>query len=526
MADLGIPGFEDPVEVGRGAFGVVYRARQTEFDREVAVKVLTGAFNVQAQGRFDRERRAMGALSAHPNIVAVHSAGVTEDGRPYLVMEFAPGGSIADRIERQGPLAWAEATIVGAKLGGALATAHAAGVLHRDVKPENVLISAFGEPMLSDFGIARLVGIPATRSGTVTASVAHAAPEVLEGKRPTEASDVYSLASTVFTLIAGGAPFVRDSDESILPIIARIASEPPPDLRVRGVPDAVCGVLEQAMAKDPSARADSATRFTQELRDSTQAAVQDQTAATVRQAPLGSVTATTPPPKPFSGPTAEQEPPEPVARPPARRRRGIMAGLVALVVVVGAGVGVGALVVGGKNSHPRKRPVSSSTATTTASQQYTALVQKVENVVQQSAPARTQLGQVLNGITNNCQITLNQASQQIQSVVDTRQSLLNQLATTNVPANPDNAANYLSLLQQAIQSSISADIQYKAWINAIPSSGYDYATCPGGSPPQDASFATAMQFDQSSTSLKSQFAAAFNPVATRLGLATVDPSKF
>jgi len=103
------------------------------------------------------------------------------------------------------------------KLAGALAAAHAAGVLHRDVKPDNVLISAYGEPQLADFGVARIQGEAPSRSGMITGSLAQVAPEVLSGQPASEASDVYSLASTLYQLIAGRPPFVRDGEESLHP---------------------------------------------------------------------------------------------------------------------------------------------------------------------------------------------------------------------------------------------------------------------------------------------------------------------
>lgn len=114
MADsLGLEGFDDVEVIGRGGFGVVYRARQVDFDRLVAVKVLTGEFDDKARSRFDRERKALGALSSHPNIVQVHASGLTRDGRPYLVMDFAAGGSLGDRLAHDGPMPWPEAIAMG-----------------------------------------------------------------------------------------------------------------------------------------------------------------------------------------------------------------------------------------------------------------------------------------------------------------------------------------------------------------------------------------------------------------------------
>ena len=264
LENLGLSGLDEVQEVGRGAFGVIYRARQAELDRLVAIKLLSGDFDPEALRRFDRERKALGALSAHPHIVTIYASGLTDHGRPYLMMEFAPGGSLAERLQRDGPVPWPAADL-GAKLGDALAATHRQGILHRDIKPENVLFSAFAEPMLADFGIARIAGSNLTRTGVVTATLAHAAPEVLEGKHASEASDVYSLASTIFAVVAGKAPFVRDTDESLVPVIARIATEPPENLRVRGVPDGLCNLLERGLAKDPASRG-SALEFSQAAR--------------------------------------------------------------------------------------------------------------------------------------------------------------------------------------------------------------------------------------------------------------------
>jgi hypothetical protein len=260
--DLGIDGLEDPVVVGEGGFALVYRARQPAFRREVAVKVLTvGDLDDEAALRFERECQAMGAVSGHPHIVTVHGAGFTATGRPYLVMAYLPGGSLQEHVDREGPLGWTAATLQGVHLAGALETAHRAGIVHRDVKPGNVLLSGYGEVQLTDFGIARIAGARETARGVVTASVAHAAPEVVDGQRPSVAADVYSLASTLHELLAGRPAFVRPGDQSILPVLRRIGDEPPPDLRPRGIPDGVVAVLERAMAKDPAGRFATAADF-------------------------------------------------------------------------------------------------------------------------------------------------------------------------------------------------------------------------------------------------------------------------
>jgi serine/threonine-protein kinase PknK len=263
-----IDGFEDLHEIGRGGFGVVYRARETAFDRPVAIKVLTAAaLTPDGERRFRSELRALGALTGHPNIVTVHSAGTTGDDHPYLVMSFLPGGSLADRLERSGPCPWKEVLSHGVRLAGALESAHVRGILHRDIKPENVLVSPLGEPCLADFGIAKIQGGTETRTGQVAASLAHAPPEILDGKRPAAFSDVYSLASTLFALLHGAPAFLDTEDHSTAPMLMRIFTQPVPDLRVEGVPAAFCEVLERAMEKAPEHRPPSARAFGEELQD-------------------------------------------------------------------------------------------------------------------------------------------------------------------------------------------------------------------------------------------------------------------
>lgn len=265
--DLGLTGFEEIEHVGSGGFGVVYRARQLEFNRTVAVKVL-GAFaqTPESRRRFERECQATGAVSDHPHIVTLFGSGISAEGRPYLVMEYMPGGSMADRLTASGLIEWQEVGQIGVKLSGALETAHRAGILHRDIKPENVLLSAYGEPCLGDFGIARIQDGTETRSGVVTASLAHAAPEVLEGGRPSPSSDVYSLASTLYGLLLGRAPFRRPTDEGFQALVVRIATQPPPDVRPLGVPDELAAVLEKGLSKTPHERFGTAEEFGEALR--------------------------------------------------------------------------------------------------------------------------------------------------------------------------------------------------------------------------------------------------------------------
>lgn len=183
VAELDAAGFSGAEEVGRGGFGVVYRCLQRSLGRIVAIKVLTSDLDPENRERFLREGYAMGGLSGHPNIVNILQVGVTDTGRPYIVMHYHPRDSLAVQIRREGSLPWPEAISIGVKLAGALETAHRTGTLHRDIKPANILLTDYGEPQLTDFGIAHIAGGYETATGGFTGSLAFTAPEVLNGSR-------------------------------------------------------------------------------------------------------------------------------------------------------------------------------------------------------------------------------------------------------------------------------------------------------------------------------------------------------
>ena len=266
LAELEAEGYHDAEPVGRGGFGVVYRCREPSLDRVVAIKVLNSDQDDVDLDHFEREQRAMGRVSGHPNIVPVLRSGQTFTGRPYIVMPYHRRDTLDSWIKRHGPLALGDALTVGVRLAGALETAHRAGVLHRDVKPPNVLLSSYGEPQLCDFGIARIAGGRETAANILVGSPSYTAPELFEGRAPSVTADVYSLAATVFTLLCGHPPFQYQKGENPIAFVRRVLAGPIPDLRPKGVPDPVCSAVEAGLNLDLTDRPGSAAAFGETLR--------------------------------------------------------------------------------------------------------------------------------------------------------------------------------------------------------------------------------------------------------------------
>ena len=258
-----IPGFEDLDVIGRGGFSTVFRAYQPSIDRHVAIKVLNRS--TSTTGLQVRELQAVTPLGAHPNIGQVLDVGRSTDGRVTIAMPLYSGGSLGDRID-EGPITVDEALRVGVKIAGALAAAHAAGIVHGDVKPRNILFTEYGDPVLMDFGAATLPAGRQTDAGAdegaddVGFTIAYAAPEIFDGAERTPAVDVYSLALTLATAVGAYAPTHSGS-----PIDA--ARERLAGVRLSDVFDPrVRSVLEDALSDDPAGRP-TALDFGERLRD-------------------------------------------------------------------------------------------------------------------------------------------------------------------------------------------------------------------------------------------------------------------
>ena len=311
--------------VGRGGMGIVYRARQLDLDRDVAVKVIAPELleDSKSRKRFLTEARAAGAVE-HPNVVPIHGTGVA-DGCAYLVMRYVAGDDLRTLVRRDGVLAPDRAAWVVLQLGEALDAIHEAGYVHRDVKPQNVMIDADGHVYLSDFGLAKhaLATAGPTTSEQWVGTLDYVAPEQIRGERVDARADVYALGGVLYFVLTGRVPFERDSDHAKL--WAHLVDEPPRPSTVRpGLPAALDAVVARALAKDPADRQQSAG----DLGRAAQAAVgsdplpRRETAATETVATVGQRNG----PDPGRGATTTPSPP---ALLPARvrpRRRGSPSG--------------------------------------------------------------------------------------------------------------------------------------------------------------------------------------------------------
>ncbi|MFC0860869.1 serine/threonine-protein kinase [Sphaerimonospora cavernae] len=241
--------------IGRGGMGVVWRAHDELLDRPVAVKeVLCHPMSEEDRREFNlrtiREARAAGRID-HPNVVVVHDV-IEEDGRPWIVMQLVNARSLGEVLREHGPLVPERVAAIGLQVLDALCTAHAAGVLHRDVKPENVLLSAGNRVVLTDFGIATLPGETAlTMTGSISGTPAFLPPERLNGLPATPESDLWSLGATLYAAVEGRPPFERNTP--IATMAAVINDEPEPPRRAGPLTPVIMGLLH----KDPARRIDA-----------------------------------------------------------------------------------------------------------------------------------------------------------------------------------------------------------------------------------------------------------------------------
>src|SRR5437868_8968623 len=253
--------------VGTGGMSTVFRARDVQLDRRVALKILHEHYAADPEylERFRREARAVARLS-HPNIVTVIDRG-DDDGRQFIVFEYIEGENVKELVQRTGRLPVRGALELALAVADGLAFAHEHGLVHRDVKPQNVLVSREGEVKVTDFGIARSLHVDqgVTQTGTVLGTGEYLAPEQASGKPVSPATDVYSLGVVLWELLAGEVPFKGDN---FVAVALRHVNEPVPHLRdVRpDVSPRLAAAVERALAKDPASRFPSMGALAKELR--------------------------------------------------------------------------------------------------------------------------------------------------------------------------------------------------------------------------------------------------------------------
>ena len=441
--------------LGRGGMGSVYLATHERLGRKVALKVIAPALALDEdfRARFLRESQLAASLD-HPNVIPIYDANEIR-GVLYLAMRYVNGPSLRELIRERGSLSGEETVRIVEQIGGALDEAHGAGLVHRDVKPANILLSQRRDhSYLCDFGLAkRTTSKELTQTGSFIGSVDYCAPEQIEGRPVDGRTDVYSLGCVAFHCLAGHAPYLRDSEFAVLQ--AHLQDRPPN----------TCGsAIATALAKDPADRYPTAGAFAAALASD----------EATRAAPIV---------------------PKEVKRRSPRQGLIVVGILAALLAVTAATIF-------------EARDRGSGT-------KLRAFVDRVENVLEQSAAGRTEISTALTAGLN-CSIAPREAGQRIASVADNRQSILNQLGTLQTPNQEADKA--VTLLQRALQQSIEADRHYR--------DGFFSVTRPGCPLPRNSSFDLASRADAQATAAKRRFVAAFDPLAERFDRRVWSASEF
>jgi hypothetical protein len=472
--------------LGRGGMGAVYLATHERLARKVALKVIAPdlAHDADFRARFLRESQLAASLD-HPNVIPIYDAGEV-DGVLYLAMRYVSGSSLQVLIRDRGSLSPAKALQIAEQIGGALDAAHRAGLVHRDVKPANILVGEGDHAYLCDFGLAKSTSAKGTTQvGSFLGTVDYCSPEQIQGKPLDGRADIYSLGCVLFHSLAGHAPYMRETEFAVL---HAHLEEPPPALSaVRSdLPGSLDGVIAKAMAKDAADRYPTAGA----LASAFASALGGQNREATRAAPTAPVT-------------------EAHETRVATRSRSFLGrrslGLIgALVVVAGFSAAAAVLATRGSNgngSAAELRP----------------FVNRIENVLDQSAQGRQQIAAALTA-GFNCTIPAHVAGQRIQSVADNRQSILQQLGSLQTPTQQ--ADDVLTLLQSSLQHSIEADRHYRDGFAGVVEPG---THCPL---PRTMDFRLAAKADAQATAAKERFVAAFDPLAARVHHRTWSAGEF
>src|SRR5438876_3053625 len=251
--------------LGSGGMASVYLAHDPLLSREVAIKVPRlegdGDTDEETLKRFQAELRAIGRLN-HPNVVTIYDGG-QEDGTPYLVMEPVEGESLAQLIRREAPLPVDRAGDIAREIAGALAYAHSLGIVHRDVKPQNVLIDRTGRVKVTDFGIAKSSDVTRTTTGTLLGTPSFMAPEVVAGQQVTAAADIYALGVVLYQMLTGHVPF--EAENAIAAAVRSQREDPRPPSDLAPLPDWLEAVVLHALERDPARRYARAADLAEDL---------------------------------------------------------------------------------------------------------------------------------------------------------------------------------------------------------------------------------------------------------------------
>jgi serine/threonine-protein kinase len=542
-----IAGYRIEEQIGEGGMAIVYRARDAHLDRPVALKLLTPALAADTafRQRFIRESRAASAVD-HPNIIPIYEAG-NAGGALFIAMRYVQGGDLGSLLEHNGPLPAARAWAIISQVAAALDAAHEHGLIHRDVKPANILLDAgtaatgpvrsspASQPehvYLSDFGISKqsISGTSTlTLTGQFVGTLDYIAPEQIDGIAVDGRADLYSLGCAAFELLSGMPPFRRGRG---LALIKAHLSEPPPSLTAHraSLPPAVDRVLARAMAKSPDERYATCAEFAVELGRSLdlipvepeplrQAAGSGadghpwswqatQFAGQAPATPGGQHGG-----QPGQGlPHAQAAPPdyrqhEPAWQPqePRRRSRGLVAGMAvaAATAVLAAGAVVAVVLSSHGQASPAPAPAITSAAPAPAPSP-SAEAAAMSNLLTSGTKSSIRLTDAADNV-GSC-TDLPHSTQQIRQVRDQRQTEYGQAQNLSADAI-QNGAELKSELTRSLLDSLNADNAYLTWAQQ------QAASCQPGSQSSE-----ALAADRQAVSDKGNFVALWNPIAARYGL--------
>jgi serine/threonine-protein kinase len=567
-----IAGYRLDGYIGGSDAGAVYLARKERRDRQVALKVLAPerAGEAAFRTRLIRDSQTVTTVQ-HPNIIPVYQAGDV-DGTVYVAMHYAPGGDTRSLLNRLGPLPLDLAGTIVTQIGSALDAAHARGLIHRDVKPANILLGAGrvagdglpdqaagspGQLYLSDFGMAPDTSLNEVITGQLTSRLDYVAPEQIEGQALDGRADLYSLACVGFELLCGSPLF--EADQGLTVMYAQLYAPPPAaSARRSDLPAAVDHVLAKALAKNPADRYPTCTQFAQDLSEALALTRRPPprapsrppflvlrapvAPAPVAPAPVQVAPAALSSPKPaapepdHAGPGPEQPPAgpgepsggneAPTADPqPSSRRRGPVKLLVAagaVVIVAAAAVAIGVSATG--SGHPAAqaaaapRPAATSAATPASaptpspSSSHTLSASAEAAVVGKLLTSSAAARQQLLGAVNEVASCTNPASAvgAMQGVVSQRDAEYRQASALSASALPQGAAVKTDLVAM-FRTSLTADQDYLTWARQQQTAGCS-------APLQSSAYSAAYSAAQPAGTAKEAFIQLWNPIAAKYGI--------